>query len=195
MDHVVGLNKCSAGESVFDTTAHSVNETAFVLAAYTFGDGSTRDDIAQLWINPSPSTFGAASPPPPTLVASTGTDPTNTYAHVSQFASFVLFQRGSGNAALQPGTTIADELRVGLSWANVTPPASIGTAPAVGMTRAGSQIVLFWPRNATGDMLYSTPSVTPTINWSPAGTGTIVGTEHVVTNSVSSTPRYYRLQN
>jgi hypothetical protein len=45
-----------------------------------------------MWINPDPGTFGLASPPTPTITATSGSDIT-----ANQIASFVLFQR-SGTA-------------------------------------------------------------------------------------------------
>ncbi|MEX2170335.1 MAG: hypothetical protein WD851_13560 [Pirellulales bacterium] len=98
----------------------TVGETLFVVGSYETVAGN-QNDIARLWINPDPSTFAdpAFSPltTPPTLIDNTtltGTD--------IGIASILLRQ------SLAPHLTL-DELRVGTTWADVTPipePASLG---------------------------------------------------------------------
>jgi hypothetical protein len=189
----LGIKKASGG-SVFDTTAHAVGDTVFVVASYTFVNATTNDDFAQLWINPSASDFGTANPPPPTLTTSGGGDLTNTSVHVSQIASFVLFERGSANASLQPGTTIADELRVGTSWASVTPPAGPQVVPTLNISQQGSSVVLSWTTNATGFTLQAA-SILATNAWANLGTSpAVVGDQYVVTNGFGNTNTFYRLK-
>jgi hypothetical protein len=189
----LGIKKASGG-SVFDTTAHAVGETVFVVASYTFVNGTTNDDIAQLWINPNPSDFGTANSPTPTLTTSGGGDLTNTSASVSQIASFVLFQRGAGSAALQPGTTIADELRVGTSWASVTPPAGLQVIPTLNISLQASTVVLSWTTNASGFTLQAA-SVLATNGWGSIGVSPVViGDQYVVTNGLGNTNTFYRLK-
>jgi hypothetical protein len=189
----LGIKK-AATTSVFDTTAHAVSETVFVVASYTFVNGTATDDFAQLWINPNPSDFGAASPPPATLATSGGADLTNASAQVSQIASFVLFERGSANATLQPGTTVVDELRVGTSWSSVTPPAGPQVLPALNISRTASAVVLSWTTNAPGFTLQAAPFLS-TNGWTnvaaPVG---IAAEQYVVTNSVGSGASFYRLR-
>ena len=115
----VGLSKSSstATDWVWHDAIFNTNETLFLVGSYTFGTVAlTDDDVARLWINPAPADFGASNPPPPTLVASSGPDIT-----ANQIYSIVFFQRSAVN---EPAAMLADELRIGFTWADVTPPAT-----------------------------------------------------------------------
>jgi hypothetical protein len=188
----IGLKKAAAG-SLFDTNAHALNETVFVVASYTFNNGATNDDVAQLWINPPPSTFGAASPPPPTLMTNGSPDLDNGSG--AKIASFVLFERGSANATLQPATTIFDEIRVGTTWASVTPPAEVANPPLLSVSRSGDATVLNWSTNAPGFALESATSISNPASWG-AVTNPIytAADQYVVTNVTESPTTFYRLR-
>src|ERR1039458_7315529 len=118
------------------------------MGSYTFNSGSTTDDVSQLWINPPASTFGQATAPPAALTNSAGTD-------LSGIASLVLFNRNSA----EPATIIAYELRVGASWASVTPPAESQTVPVLNISRSGNTSVLSWTTNAPGFLLVVSPGL------------------------------------
>lgn len=124
----IGIEKNSgtAGNFIFDNFVYGVGETVFVVGSYTFNAGSATNDSALLWINPNPTTFGLASPPPPTLTATViGND-------LATIASF-LFRQGSTTAV--PGAVVADELRVDTIWGGVTPvpePSAAATALLAG---------------------------------------------------------------
>ncbi len=103
----------------WDTTAFAPGPTPiFIVARYTFNTASITDDVASLWVNPSPSTFGAASAPAASV--------TGTGCDLSPLQSFFLRQIDVG-----PAVTVADEVRIGTSWADVTPP---GGCPAPTVT-------------------------------------------------------------
>jgi hypothetical protein len=107
----IGLQEGSQtvlGNLAWDSTVYTTADTVFLVSSYTFNP-ATGDDVSQLWINPNPSTFGALSAPAATLTSSGGTD-------IARVASFVLFDR----SANEPSGVI-DDLRFGLSWADVTP--------------------------------------------------------------------------
>ncbi|MDW8309308.1 MAG: immunoglobulin domain-containing protein, partial [Verrucomicrobiales bacterium] len=115
----VGLSKSSSTTTdwVWHDAVFTTNEMLFLVGSYTFGSGAlTNDDVARLWINPAPANFGASNPPPPTLTATNGPD-----MNPNQIYSFVFFQRSDVN---EPAAMLADELRIGTSWAEVTPPAA-----------------------------------------------------------------------
>jgi len=97
------------GSLVWDSNVYTTSDTIFLVGSYTFGPG-TGDDVSQLWINPNVSTFGAASAPGGALISNGGTD-------IARVASFVLYDR----AANEPSGAV-DDLRFGLTWADVTPP-------------------------------------------------------------------------
>ncbi|MCX6892649.1 MAG: PEP-CTERM sorting domain-containing protein [Verrucomicrobia bacterium] len=103
-------NSSVASDFAFSPTLFTTSDTIFVVGSYTCNTGSTTDDVSRMWINPDSSTFGAVIEPTASLTASTGAD-----INLSQLASFILADR-SGT----PGAVV-DELRIGLSWAAVTP--------------------------------------------------------------------------
>jgi hypothetical protein len=98
----------------------TLGETIFLVASYE-SVPDVQNDIARLWINPDPSTFGDASfsllDTPPTVIDST----TGVGTDIGVF-SMILRQGPAPHVTL-------DELRVGTTWADVTPtpePASFG---------------------------------------------------------------------
>jgi hypothetical protein len=114
----VGLDKSSATASSFVWAAgdYTTSDTIFLVGSYTFNP-NTDDDVSQLWINPDSSTFAAGSAPAGSISSVTGGD-------IARVASFVLYDR----SANEPAAGQIDDLRFGLSWADVTPvpePASL----------------------------------------------------------------------
>lgn len=122
----IGLGNRSSGTTpTYDTTTLQLNTTYFVVGAYTFNPG-TNDDISSLWLNPSSATFDLA-PSTPTLTSTGGTDMTA----ISQF----LLRGAAGSPAGE-----LDELRIGTTWASVTPVPEPGT---VAMLSIGLGLVLW----------------------------------------------------
>lgn len=117
----IGLDKASGlvGSFVWDSGTYTTADTIFVVGSYTFNTGTTTDDISQLWVNPNSSSFGGASAPGGSLSSTAGTD-------IARVASFVLYDRNAN----EPASGQIDDLRFGLSWADVTPAAV--TAPEPG---------------------------------------------------------------
>src|SRR5205809_549758 len=65
---IVGFSKNGSSESQFTyaTNIFQAGDIVFVAAAFTFiNDSADANDYARLWVNPDPSTFGAAVPPDP----------------------------------------------------------------------------------------------------------------------------------
>jgi autotransporter-associated beta strand protein len=130
----------------------TVGDTYFVVGAINFTSGT--NNLAQMWINPAPSTFGSGSVPTPTRTDSTAST-INT-----GIQSLLLRQNTS------PYLTI-DELRVASTWAEVTP---LGGTPS-----------RYWDIDALGETAGAggaTPSGTwdgSTTNWNSDGSG--VGTK------------------
>ena len=182
----VGTSKNSslANEWVWDPRNFTTNEILFLVGSYTFNPASTNDDVAQLWINPDPATFGAAVAPPPSLVAGNGTD-----ISANQIASFIFVQRSTN----QPAVMFADELRLGRTWADVTPPVPILLTD---MTRVGSGAFQFRYTNS-GAQSFSVYASTNLNQWSAIGAATLIGagvyqfTDPVTTNYPR---RFYQLR-
>ncbi len=105
-----GVNNVTAN-LVFSPTAMAAGETVFIVASYTYNAG-TGNDVARMWINPNPLDFGAASAPAVTMSGGPGTG-----SELGQVASFNL---RNVNTVGDPDFQF-DELRVGDTWASVTP--------------------------------------------------------------------------
>lgn len=179
-----GLSKASssASDMVWDNTIHDPDETIFVVGSYTFNPAGTNDDVANLWINPAPSTFGGAFPPSPTLT-------TSADANINSGAilSFVLLNRNAG----EPANGIFDELRIGTSWASVTPPAQ---TPLLNYTLDGANLILSWSTNLVGFTLQSSSALTDSNSWTTVGSPvSVLNGQYTVTNSISSGSQFFRL--
>jgi len=105
------------------SASYSLNQTIFLVGAYEFVSG-TANDISSLWINPSDSTFGDAVAPSPTLTTLGGSD----LSSISQF----LLRGASGSPSGE-----MDELRVGTSWADVTPVPEPSASALLGLAALG----------------------------------------------------------
>jgi autotransporter-associated beta strand protein len=117
----------SAGNSpiVFDTTPRDPAQSVFLVVRYRFNPNSQSDDEAGLWVNPSPTTFGAPQQPPPDFTTS-GAD---TFDAVSPdllpgltpfFQSVFLRQNAAG-----PTSYNLDDIRIDRNWAQVTLPTGV----------------------------------------------------------------------
>jgi arylsulfatase A-like enzyme len=108
--YVLGIGKSTnSTDYVYDTKVYQTNDALFVVASYERTGNGT---IACLWVNPSAETFGAAAPPPPTLVCTNGTE---RDLNNNGVRAFVL-------ACQKPDapTGLIDELRIGTDWGFVT---------------------------------------------------------------------------
>jgi Immunoglobulin I-set domain len=107
-----GNNSPSGFNTAWDNRSFTTSDTIFVVGSYTFNSGSSSDDVADLWINPDGSSFGVddASAPPADLTSS------GSSKDLARAASFVLLDQATN----EPDGLI-DDLRIGLSWADVTP--------------------------------------------------------------------------
>jgi PEP-CTERM putative exosortase interaction domain len=113
----LGLSKASSAGSDFQWAGATFtsSDTIFIVGSYDIGTLAATDDAARLWINPSSSDFGAAISPTATLTATTGADFVGTGGSLQ---SFLLYARAN---TLFPDQMIIDDLRIGTSWADVTP--------------------------------------------------------------------------
>jgi len=104
----IGLNKATTiADTQYLSTVYNVNTEYLVVIAYDLGTTKT----SSIWINPASSDLGTATAPTASLSTTTGTtDRTNI--------DRVFLRQDS---ATETPTIIIDELRVGLSWASVTP--------------------------------------------------------------------------
>jgi hypothetical protein len=107
----IGMEKRTAvADVLFDTASFAAGSTVLVVGSYTYNGGSN-DDVSNLWINPSPATFGSTEPAP-TLSDALGTD-----LAVTGIERFFLRQDTGPET---PAAMSVDELRIGNSYAEVT---------------------------------------------------------------------------
>lgn len=105
--YVIGLGK-SAGTVSYDATVRPFNTSILVVVKYTFNTGSTTDDVLSLFIEPA---LGAAEPTPNVANIGAGTADGGTINRIA-------LRQGSATAA---SAQIVDAIRVGTTWAAVTP--------------------------------------------------------------------------
>jgi hypothetical protein len=117
----IGLNpRTTAANTVWTTGTTSINTTVFVVISYQIVSGST-NDVVKMWINPTPG----QTEPAATLSA------TNGLTDLANLNRILIRQDG---ASATPNIEM-DELRIGTTWADVTPSGS-NTAPVVTTTAA-----------------------------------------------------------
>lgn len=120
------------GPLAYDSVSRSVGDTLFLVGSYTINTGTGNDEAA-LWINPGVFTFGADSAPSADVSVSNG----SSVLDMQRLASFTIFQ----NSVNQP-TGLIDDLRIGLSWADVTPAIPEPSTCALGVVG----LALLWMR-------------------------------------------------
>jgi hypothetical protein len=183
----VAKNSTSPGDWVWETNVFNLNQTIFLVGSYTFNSTSSTDDVSLLWINPNPSDFGASVPVGGALFAAAGPD-----INANQIASFVFLQAGLGSTN-EPATIIADELRIGTTWASVTPRGKV--PPWLNIARAGTKSILSWPLTAPDYTLETATVFGSGGGWTTVSSPVfILGDEFVATNTSSTANTFYRLR-
>jgi hypothetical protein len=117
--------------ATYDTTnTYTTGQTIFVVGKYqTVGAQGNpapaeTNDVAMLWINPDPSTFGGGNFEPAGGLFNNSANndiPTNAASNNHTLQSFLLRQTGATANNHVPVSVTYDELRVGTNWADVTP--------------------------------------------------------------------------
>lgn len=104
---------------------YNLGTTYFIVACYTFSGSENGSDTVSLWVNPATNTFGAATAPtgdPSYVSTSTLADHGGTDINATPANDYISgFELRQGLAS-EPSSMTADELRIGLTWADVTPP-------------------------------------------------------------------------
>ena len=125
---LVKQGTASVAGATWDAGTYTTNSTVFVVGKYqTVGslqNGAlpiATDDLASLWINPSSSTFGGFEPAGAITNMSGDDITTNATSNNHTLQSFILRQNGTAVDNRIPLGILYDELRVGTTWADVTP--------------------------------------------------------------------------
>jgi len=176
----LGLYKrgATAYGSVDTTHTFTSADTVFVVGRLRFVDGEA-NNLIDMWVNPSPLTFGLDTPPPATI-ADVGLGQTDDPS-IDRF-----FMRWSSG---YPKRTY-DEVRVGFSWAEVTPPAP----PVLGIELSGTNVILSWATNLVGYTLQAIPTFNDVNGWQAVSEPVVVQNEsNTVTVGASGQTRFFRL--
>ena len=112
----------------------AMGSTYLIVVSYTYVTG-TANDTVRVWLNPDSATFNAGTAPTAALTGTASTDLT---------AVFDSIRLGGQSGA--PNTVMIDELRVGTTWADVTP---IPEPATIGMLGLGAIITLLVRRMRT----------------------------------------------
>ena len=170
--YVFGLGS-SGGAMVFDTTEYHAGDTVLLVGKY---DLTVSPNAISLWINPGASAFGGPEPAP-TLTTVTGT------------AGLPIdrFNIRQNTTVSVPAAMQWDELRVGQSWAEVTPvPAPIAIT-LTDVAKVGGGAFQFSYANSSAQS-FSVYASTNLADWAAIGAATQVGpglyqfTDHATTN-------------
>jgi hypothetical protein len=147
----VGMAKGSGiNFRVTDSQVFTGTDTVFIVCCLVMTNGNNGSDIVELWVNPDSATYGAVNPPPPNCMTNAG----NGGATADPGANGVdrLSWRGTASSFQHE----VDELRVGFTWAAVTPPPPVYLAAQT----SGNNVVVSWPTNAVGYTLVGETDLT-----------------------------------
>lgn len=117
-DNVNGTANNAQYRTFDDSKPFSKGSTILVVASYTFGGTASQgSDTANLWINPDIGTFGQSAPvTTPDFTDTTNVSGIGVAGSPYQIASFFVRQN-----QFDPSLMTIDEVRVGTTWADVTP--------------------------------------------------------------------------
>ncbi len=131
----VGINqRTTAAQNAWSSGTQAVGSTIFLVGNYVLNSG-TGNDVANLWINPSSDSFGGTEPAA-TLTSS------GASADLTQVQRIFLRQ----DSTTTTPNLVVDEIRVGNSWADVTPVPE--PSEYVALTSAGLIGFALWRRRA-----------------------------------------------
>lgn len=182
---LIGLRKGGTGfTTTFDGTERHAGDTVLLVGRYDF---TASPNAVALWINPSASAFGGASEPTGGFLSvNTGTD------------GFTIdrFNMRQNTAASVPAAMQWDELRFGLSWATVTPPATAVVTTLTDVTKLPGGAFQFAYTNSSvlNGSIYASTNLTIWVAVGPAmqiSSGLFQFTDTAATNYPR---RFYQLR-
>jgi len=175
----VARDSGQASDIVWAAGVLHYGDTTFVVCRYATPDQSSTD--CQLWINPSPETYGQQNAPPPDLVANTGL---HLLATVGQF----LLHQASASGG--PGAVLVDTIRVEGNWASVTPVPLTMTATLTNAT----DVYLSWGGHQNVFLQQAT-NLTPPVVWQNLNSypASAAINNWTIANANTNGPAYFRV--
>jgi hypothetical protein len=173
----LGLNpRTTATNTVWSTGTTPINTTLLIVISYQLVSGTT-NDIVKMWINPTPG----STEPSATLTA------TNTLTDLANLNRILIRQ----DATTTTPFIEMDELRIGTTWADVTPSSVVGTPTKLTITtvNGGSSPTSGLPFSVViqaQDNNNSLQPVTSDVNISLSGIGIGGTTSGTITNGESN---------
>jgi pectate lyase-like protein len=179
----------SWGSATFNASA-----TVLVVGKYTFGAGSGDDTVA-LWLNPV--SLGGAEDSSPAVAATGSSNATDS----QPLQYVVLVSASTGNGG---GVAELDSIRVGQTWAEVTPssgppPSPPPSAPYFTEALLSVDAIILRGANGTTNGLFEILATTnlglPVAQWISVSTNSFDATGHFdVTNPTAATRQFYALR-
>ena len=183
--YLVGVEKGGTGAfASYDATEHQPGETFFLVGKYDF---TTSPNSVRLWINPSPATFSLSSEPATGFLSATsGTDG----------YTIDRFNMRQNTTTSVPAAMQWDELRIGTSWAAVTPlPAPIPLT-LTSLRRLDNGAFQFAYTN-TAAQIGSVYASSDLLSWLPVGVATQISSglyQFTDTTATNYPERFYQLR-
>lgn len=183
--YVIGVQKGGAGSATtFDTIERHAGDLVFLVGKYDF---MTAPNRVSLWINPVSSTFGSGSEPTTGFLSQTnGPD------------GFAIdrFNMRQNTAASVPAAMQWDELRVGTSWAAVTPLPTPIVTTLTSLTHLPNGAFQFSYTNSyiLNGSVYASTNLT---NWGAIGAATQISPglyQFTDTTATNFPKRFYQLR-
>jgi len=176
-----GVTADSATRTFDATHTYVPGATLLLVLSYTFVNGAN-NDVARLYVNPIPGSPESANTPAVTVTG---------VADVINNQIRTVFLR---NNSVEPASTLVDDLRVGTTWAEVTPP-SQPVSPSLRIVSTATNVQLRWPVNRRGFVLEESTNLHPPAVWAIATNNVSVSSnEFFASPAANADGRFFRLR-
>jgi hypothetical protein len=182
-DYQIGMAKGSGVANIITNQNLTFNSSSivFIVGCFTQTNNSANNALGatiQLWVNPSPTNYGAATAPPADAMTSAGS---------GDIATGV--DRISLRGETQGVSHEIDELRIGFTWASVTPPPPVYLSAGAD---GNNNVVVSWPTNAVAWNLFGTTNLSGG-TWTMVSPIVVQGTNNTYTAAGPMGQEFFRL--
>jgi pectate lyase len=196
-EYRIGVKKSGSVVQYTASGTYAVNDTVLVVARYQFNTASSTDDTVTLWINPVLD--GVEPAPGATDLAAT------TVSGATDYTVGLQYLHLRANSSTASGVNEVDNIRVGSTWADVTPsgvdvPPALAPQPRITESfLAPGGLVLRGTNGVAGGVyqVLSSPGLAaPMTNWPPVATNRFDANGNFDSTNPASpadAQRFYRL--